>query len=119
MTGPVYIHDRINDLSAQAFRLAPRTAEEAADSGCTNRRPAGPRQSAAWDLIAEAFRLNMISEDTAAIAAEGLTADRAFLRPRCCVCNGRLTPDLERHSCPPPAGDRHQAWPEGGREIRI
>lgn len=58
MSHPHDIHDRINALCAQARRLAPKVADQALDSGCTNDRPTGPRQAKAWDLIAEAFALN-------------------------------------------------------------
>lgn len=69
-----YVHARIDDLHRQAYRLAPVAAEEAAESGCTNLRPAtGARRGRAWDLVEEALRLNRISENDELLTAEGLT----------------------------------------------
>ena len=57
------IHERINDLFRRAERLAPRVADSAAESGNTDRRPSGPRQQKAWDVIGEAHGWNAISDD--------------------------------------------------------
>jgi hypothetical protein len=62
------VHDRINDLYRRAEKMATMAAHYAADSGCTNERPTGPRQAKAWDMIAEALAWNAISDDDAALA---------------------------------------------------
>jgi hypothetical protein len=65
------VHERIDDLHRRAEGLAPAVAESAADSGCTDTRPSGPRQVRAWDMIAEALGWNGISDrpDMLALAA--------------------------------------------------
>lgn len=58
----VGIHEAINTMVQMARRRAPRVAESALDSCCTDTRPNGPIQRDAWDLVNMAFRLNAISE---------------------------------------------------------
>jgi hypothetical protein len=62
------VHERINDLHRRAERLAPAVADSALDSGCTDRRPAGPRQAKAWDMVAEAHGWNAISDNPGLVA---------------------------------------------------
>lgn len=51
-------------LHRKAEGLAPRFAEECAETGCTNLRPGAdaPRRQAAWDLVAEAHTWNMLCD---------------------------------------------------------
>jgi len=65
------IHDRINDLDLRAAKLAPRVAESAAESGCTDRRPSDdhPRAQSAWDMCAEALGWNAISDQPGMLSA--------------------------------------------------
>lgn len=65
------VHERIEDLNRRAYALAPRVAESAIDSGCTDIRPTGPRQSKAWDVIAEAYGWNAISDNAEALKVVG------------------------------------------------
>lgn len=61
-THPEYnVHRHIDELCRRAVRLAPVVADNALDSGCTDVRPGNdrPRAQRAWDLVAEAHRLNM------------------------------------------------------------
>src|SRR5260221_13212231 len=67
------VHDRINQLNRQAEGLAPRVADSALDSGCTDQTKRthgemGPRQQKAWDLIAEAYSWNAISDSPELLA---------------------------------------------------
>ena len=62
------VHERIDDLNRRAYGLAPAVAESAMDSGCTDMTKAsyaelGPRQAKAWDMIAEAYAWNAISDN--------------------------------------------------------
>lgn len=62
------VHERIDDLNRRAYGLAPAVAESAMDSGCTDMTKAsyaslGPRQAKAWDMIAEAYGWNAISDN--------------------------------------------------------
>jgi len=70
------VHDRISDLNNRAYRLAPAVAESAMDSGCTDGpgtyrkeyQALGPRQRKAWDMIAEAYGWNAISDNPGRLA---------------------------------------------------
>jgi hypothetical protein len=57
------IHSTIDLLCRAARSLAPRVADSALDSGCTDVRPSDRSRSRdAWDLVDLAFRLNSISD---------------------------------------------------------
>jgi hypothetical protein len=53
-----------NRLHRKAEAIAPRFADECADSGCTNIRPGAdePRRRQAWDMCAEALTWNMLCD---------------------------------------------------------
>jgi len=75
------VRERIEDLNRRAYALASRIAGSAMDSGCTDIRPTGPRQSKAWDMIAEAYGWNAISDNAEALkAAEELERDGTSYR---------------------------------------
>ena len=62
------VHERIDDLNRRAYGLAPAVAESAMDSGCTDMTKASyaaltPRRQKAWDMIAEAYAWNAISDN--------------------------------------------------------
>jgi len=64
------VHDRINDLYARAYRMAPAVANSAAYSGCTDTRPEyGTRKQKAWDMIWEAHCWNAVSDQPETLAA--------------------------------------------------
>jgi hypothetical protein len=57
------IHSTIDLLCRTAQNLAPRVAQSALDSGCTDTRPLDRSRSRdAWDLVDLAFRLNSIAD---------------------------------------------------------
>ena len=70
-------HAIVDDLHRQARGLAPRFADETADSGCTNIRPSDdqPRRQQAWDILAEALAWNLIADHVdLVVEAKGLEA---------------------------------------------
>jgi hypothetical protein len=67
------VHERIDDLNRRAYGLAPAVAESAMDSGCTDMTKASyealtPRRQKAWDMIAEAYAWNAISDNEHGLA---------------------------------------------------
>jgi hypothetical protein len=105
-------HDTVNALHRQAEGLAPRFADDTADSGCTNYQDlkgAGPRQLKAYALIAQAHAWNEIAgileeardarnaprtDDRGVRYVEaGVAAPRSFAAPTTCGTCGRTWDD--------------------------
>lgn len=55
------IHAAIDTLCKAARQLSPVVAESALDTGNTDTRPTSPRSAVAWDLVAIAHALNLLS----------------------------------------------------------
>jgi hypothetical protein len=71
-------HAIVNDLHRRAAKLAPRFADETAEAGCTNLRPADdqPRRQQVWDMLAEALSWNLIADHADLVVAAKLAEDR-------------------------------------------
>jgi hypothetical protein len=102
------IHAHINAITAQAKRLAPRVAEEALESCCTNTRPTGPKQARAWDLVAQGFAWNALAG--LLTDEEGMTRYLARTQPQAQEAPKTY---VYHHRYSPPAGDMFQVHADG------